>query len=185
MCVRVEQTAAAAAAAALYRACRVRRSRSPSRVHMSLRRRAHSLDRLSDAGGAYGDSPDATPDDMPEAVPIVSIPVPVRRTAAAVADGSLLSPAASISSVEQHRSSRVVVEDPVATLKDVFDGVPVSCGFNIELKYPVDENAAFADVHAAERNAYLDAILSVVFEQCGERRIVFSVRPLRVVPNDD
>ncbi|XP_070532631.1 glycerophosphocholine phosphodiesterase GPCPD1-like isoform X2 [Ptychodera flava] len=78
---------------------------------------------------------------------------------------------------DQHEDD---VEDfdvqPFPTLRQVFEKVPEHIGFNVEIKYPqlyitgVEEQQG---THI-EMNVFVDAILKVVLESAGARRVVFS-----------
>jgi glycerophosphoryl diester phosphodiesterase len=52
--------------------------------------------------------------------------------------------------------------------------VPTSVGFNIEIKYPFLVESEKERLDVAECNKFVDAILKVVFDHAGERKIVFS-----------
>lgn len=61
------------------------------------------------------------------------------------------------------------------TLEQLFQAVPSSCGFNVEVKYPVPQEVHMFGLSVAERGAYVDAILRVVERYaCQGRRIMFS-----------
>ncbi|ETV90552.1 hypothetical protein, variant 1 [Aphanomyces invadans] len=65
--------------------------------------------------------------------------------------------------------------DAFPTLRLALDHVPLYVGFNIEIKYPMElENRHLCALPAFELNAYVDAILDVVFECGRSRHIVFS-----------
>jgi len=66
------------------------------------------------------------------------------------------------------------LSDAYTTLAEVFDRVPVSCGFNIEVKYPSDEKMVEERLTWRSRNALVDATLDVVFRKAGARSIMFS-----------
>lgn len=67
------------------------------------------------------------------------------------------------------------VGDTLATLEDIFKGTPQHMGFDIELKYPNVSEAREQFVHLPDRNAFVDAVLDVVFAHIAdERRIFFS-----------
>eukprot|EP01117_Protostelium_nocturnum_P014483 TRINITY_DN5511_c0_g1_i1.p1 TRINITY_DN5511_c0_g1~~TRINITY_DN5511_c0_g1_i1.p1 ORF type:complete len:659 (+),score=270.40 TRINITY_DN5511_c0_g1_i1:117-2093(+) len=63
--------------------------------------------------------------------------------------------------------------DTFPTLEQVLRFVPKEVGFNIEIKYPEDEaREKYLDV--TERNEYINAILSVIFEWADGRKILIS-----------
>ncbi|KAL7632490.1 UNVERIFIED_CONTAM: hypothetical protein RMT77_017203 [Armadillidium vulgare] len=64
---------------------------------------------------------------------------------------------------------------PFPTLKQAFESVPLSCGFNIELKWTnrlVD--GSYELQHPFELNRFLDTILKIVLESSSPRKIIFS-----------
>jgi len=66
---------------------------------------------------------------------------------------------------------------PFPSLAQVFDEVPIETGFNMELKYPgLDVNGKFEDnlKDYIDANLFVDSILEIVFQKCGDREIVFS-----------
>ncbi|GAW18153.1 hypothetical protein ANO14919_076270 [Xylariales sp. No.14919] len=69
-----------------------------------------------------------------------------------------------------------VIQQPLATLKDLFDKVPKTVGFNIEIKYPRFHETVGAGVApvALELNLCVDTILEHVNLYGGDRPIVFS-----------
>lgn len=68
-----------------------------------------------------------------------------------------------------------VDSQPFPTLKRCFEAVDQHVGFNIEVKYPLqNEDGVYEETNFFGRNKYVDTILKTVFESAGERRIVFS-----------
>ncbi|KAF9407914.1 Glycerophosphocholine phosphodiesterase [Podila epigama] len=69
------------------------------------------------------------------------------------------------------------IQAPFATLKDTFETVPGNIGFNIEVKYPMLDEAEDADIplYSFEMNRFVDRILQEVYdhEQAG-RNVIFS-----------
>ncbi|CAG9531972.1 unnamed protein product [Cercopithifilaria johnstoni] len=64
---------------------------------------------------------------------------------------------------------------PFPTLVDALRQVDSSVGFNIEIKYPMmQKNGLHECENYFERNDYIDIILNDVFNNAGDRRIVFS-----------
>ncbi|KAJ8300997.1 hypothetical protein KUTeg_022516 [Tegillarca granosa] len=61
------------------------------------------------------------------------------------------------------------------SMKRCFEAVDQHVGFNIEVKYPLqNEDGVYEETNFFGRNKYVDTILKTVFESAGERRIVFS-----------
>eukprot|EP01133_Synstelium_polycarpum_P004303 gene4303-5026_t len=66
------------------------------------------------------------------------------------------------------------ISDSMTTLEETFKRVPEATGFNIEIKYPDIEKETELRLNNVSRNAYVDAILAVVFEHAGNRQVMFS-----------
>lgn len=65
--------------------------------------------------------------------------------------------------------------DYIPTLKDVFSKIDETVGFDIEIKYPLEEEKEFFGLSKLfERNFLVDEILNVVFENSNKRKIFFS-----------
>jgi len=64
--------------------------------------------------------------------------------------------------------------DHITTLAETFLVVPAGLGFNIEIKYPYEEECIMFSLSPIDKNTYLDRILEVVFEHAGDRPIIFS-----------
>ncbi len=63
----------------------------------------------------------------------------------------------------------------VPTLQEVLQHCPLWLGLNIEIKYPIEPDVEYLSYTPPfEINAYLDAILEVVFEFAGPRRIILT-----------
>jgi len=72
------------------------------------------------------------------------------------------------------RSFREIVRE-LPTLEEAFARLPSWLGINIEIKYPINPQVEWLGfLPEFELNAYIDAILRVVMQHAGERRIVFS-----------
>ncbi|KAI1300290.1 Glycerophosphoryl diester phosphodiesterase family-domain-containing protein [Xylaria venustula] len=69
-----------------------------------------------------------------------------------------------------------VIQQPLATLKDIFHKLPETVGFNIEFKYPRFHETAAANVApiGPELNLYVDTILEHVYLYGGDRPIILS-----------
>lgn len=59
------------------------------------------------------------------------------------------------------------LRDTYCTLAEAFQRVPSQCGFNIEVKYATINEQRMFGLRQAERNAFVDRILDVVFAGCG------------------
>ncbi|ORZ14419.1 Glycerophosphoryl diester phosphodiesterase family-domain-containing protein [Lobosporangium transversale] len=71
------------------------------------------------------------------------------------------------------------IQAPFATLKDTFETVPTNIGFNIEVKYPMLDEAEDANIplYAFEINRFVDRILKEVYDHDQthpNRNIIFS-----------
>ncbi|KAJ8115775.1 hypothetical protein ONZ43_g4592 [Nemania bipapillata] len=68
------------------------------------------------------------------------------------------------------------VQAPFATLEELFEKVPESVGFNIEMKYPMlmESEQHYMDTYAIELNSFCDTVLAKVYELAGGRHIIFS-----------
>lgn len=69
------------------------------------------------------------------------------------------------------------IQAPFATLEQTFKTLPPSIGFNIELKYPMlqETEEEEMDTTVIEMNAWVDAILKVVYDHVDSgRNIIFS-----------
>ncbi|ESO83899.1 hypothetical protein LOTGIDRAFT_132728 [Lottia gigantea] len=64
---------------------------------------------------------------------------------------------------------------PFPTLQQCFKGVDESLGFNIEIKYPLqDVEGVWEMTGFMDHNTYIDILLKDVFKGAGSRRIIFS-----------
>jgi glycerophosphodiester phosphodiesterase len=68
----------------------------------------------------------------------------------------------------------VSIKSPFATLKECLLKVPLSTGFNIEVKYPDALDSVTFGLNNAELNIFIDKILEVVFSYSSTRSIIFS-----------
>ncbi|KAF9579983.1 Glycerophosphocholine phosphodiesterase, partial [Lunasporangiospora selenospora] len=71
------------------------------------------------------------------------------------------------------------IRAPFATLKDTFETVPTNIGFNIEVKYPMLDEAEEANIplYSFEMNRFVDRILQEVYDHDKthpDRHIIFS-----------
>lgn len=71
-------------------------------------------------------------------------------------------------------AARAFLSDHVASLREVFRRTPPWLGFNIELKYPSSEEASAMSARFYSRSHFVDAVLRVVLEMAGGRRVIFS-----------
>lgn len=80
----------------------------------------------------------------------------------------------------RQNGDEVITDDSFLTLKSAFERVNSKVGFNIELKYPVEEEVADLGMSRglAEMNEFCDSILRVVFEandrHADRRAVIFS-----------
>jgi glycerophosphoryl diester phosphodiesterase len=65
-----------------------------------------------------------------------------------------------------------LTDNSFASLKQLFQEIPVDVGFNVEIKYP--DVLGFKECHAKERNQMVDLILNVIFENAGPRPLYIS-----------
>eukprot|EP01117_Protostelium_nocturnum_P011839 TRINITY_DN4316_c0_g1_i2.p1 TRINITY_DN4316_c0_g1~~TRINITY_DN4316_c0_g1_i2.p1 ORF type:complete len:1181 (+),score=436.13 TRINITY_DN4316_c0_g1_i2:73-3615(+) len=75
---------------------------------------------------------------------------------------------------ETSRDHEPHIHDPLPTLEECFRQLPISTGFNIEIKYPQPEQAETHGLKPFERNMFIDRILKTVFDHAGQRKIMFS-----------
>ncbi|EGG13932.1 hypothetical protein DFA_11693 [Cavenderia fasciculata] len=66
-----------------------------------------------------------------------------------------------------------VIHDRYSTFQDSFTFVPQDVGFMVEIKYPNIAMQNLRKFTAPERNEFVDIILNVVFNEAGDRKIVF------------
>ncbi|KAL2918168.1 Glycerophosphocholine phosphodiesterase [Polyrhizophydium stewartii] len=67
------------------------------------------------------------------------------------------------------------VQGPFPTLEEAFNSVPVSTGFNIEIKYPTVQEAEMLGLRHADINLFCDQVLDVVFDHAdSSRKLYFS-----------
>ncbi|KAG0269146.1 Glycerophosphocholine phosphodiesterase [Actinomortierella ambigua] len=76
-------------------------------------------------------------------------------------------------------NSAETIQAPFATLKDTFETVPAHTGFNIEVKYPMLDEAEEANIplYCHEMNLFVDRILQEVYDHDKthpDRKIIFS-----------
>ena len=75
-------------------------------------------------------------------------------------------------------SRGVHIQESFATLKDMFQKLPKSVGFNMEMKYPMlhESEAEEMDTYAVEINSFVDAVLTTVYDHLGPdgRDMIFS-----------
>ncbi|KAK3060743.1 hypothetical protein LTS18_007786 [Coniosporium uncinatum] len=68
------------------------------------------------------------------------------------------------------------IQAPFTTLEQMFRELPLTTGFNIEMKYPMlyEFEEIDLDTYAVELNSYVDTVLAQVYELGGKRNIIFS-----------
>ncbi|KAH7114248.1 glycerophosphodiester phosphodiesterase GDE1 [Dendryphion nanum] len=68
------------------------------------------------------------------------------------------------------------IQAPFTTLEEMFKQLPISAGFNIEMKYPMlhETEEHDMDQYAVELNSFVDTVLKMVYDKAGKRNIIFS-----------
>lgn len=68
------------------------------------------------------------------------------------------------------------IQEPFATLKDMFKKLPETVGFNIEMKYPMlhESEEEEMDTYAVELNSFVDTVLTTVYDMGQGRNMIFS-----------
>jgi len=68
------------------------------------------------------------------------------------------------------------IQAPFATLEEMFRCLPLSIGFNIEMKYPMlfETEDHDMDTYAVELNSFVDTVLTMVYSLSKGRDIIFS-----------
>ncbi|KAI5298869.1 Glycerophosphocholine phosphodiesterase [Ascosphaera atra] len=68
------------------------------------------------------------------------------------------------------------IQAPFATLEELFNKLPTSVGFNIELKYPMlhETEVEEMDMYAVELNSFVDTVLSKVYDLGQDRNMILS-----------
>ncbi|GKZ30627.1 glycerophosphocholine phosphodiesterase [Aspergillus brasiliensis] len=68
------------------------------------------------------------------------------------------------------------IQAPFATLAELFQKLPKSVGFNIELKYPMlhESEEEEMDTYAVELNSFVDTVLTKVYDMGQGRNMIFS-----------
>ncbi|KAL9110192.1 MAG: hypothetical protein Q9227_005253 [Pyrenula ochraceoflavens] len=68
------------------------------------------------------------------------------------------------------------IQEPFATLEEMFKKLPKSTGFNIEMKYPMlfESEDEGMDTYAVELNSFVDTVLKIVYDLGGGRDMIFS-----------
>ncbi|KAF9972975.1 Glycerophosphocholine phosphodiesterase [Actinomortierella ambigua] len=82
-------------------------------------------------------------------------------------------------SAKMKGNSAGTIQAPFATLKDTFETVPAHTGFNIEVKYPMLDEAEEANIplYCHEMNLFVDRVLQEVYDHDKthpDRKIIFS-----------
>jgi glycerophosphodiester phosphodiesterase len=86
-----------------------------------------------------------------------------------------MSPASPNDFAQELNQMRVFLSDKTFTsLRQAFRMTPSWLGFNIELKYPTDEEKIAMGTNFYSRNFFVDAVLSTVLEEFGQRNVIFS-----------
>jgi glycerophosphodiester phosphodiesterase len=73
-------------------------------------------------------------------------------------------------------NSRQFIQAPFTTLQEMFEKLPESTGFNIEMKYPMlhESEEHEMDTYAVELNSFVDTVLTKVYDLGKKRKIIFS-----------
>jgi glycerophosphodiester phosphodiesterase len=68
------------------------------------------------------------------------------------------------------------IQAPFATLEELFQKLPKSVGFNIEMKYPMlyESELEEMDPYAVELNSFVDTVLTKVYDLGKGRNMIFS-----------
>jgi glycerophosphodiester phosphodiesterase len=68
------------------------------------------------------------------------------------------------------------IQAPFTTLEEMFQKLPESIGFNIEMKYPMlfESEEHEMDTYAVELNSFVDSVLKMVYDLGKKRNIIFS-----------
>lgn len=68
------------------------------------------------------------------------------------------------------------IQEPFATLQDMFKKLPKTVGFNIEMKYPMlyESEEEEMDTYAVELNSFVDTVLTTVYDMGQGRNMIFS-----------
>ncbi|KAL6704796.1 Glycerophosphocholine phosphodiesterase [Coniothyrium glycines] len=68
------------------------------------------------------------------------------------------------------------IQSSFTTLERMFNELPESVGFNIEMKYPMlhESEEEEMDQYAVELNSFVDTVLQKVYDKMGERNVIFS-----------
>ena len=68
------------------------------------------------------------------------------------------------------------IQAPFTTLEEMFQKLPESIGFNIEMKYPMlhESEEEEMDTYAVELNSFVDTVLTKVYDLGKKRNIIFS-----------
>jgi glycerophosphodiester phosphodiesterase len=68
------------------------------------------------------------------------------------------------------------IQSSFTTLEQMFNELPESVGFNIEMKYPMlhESEEEEMDQYAVELNSFVDTVLQKVYDMMGKRNVIFS-----------
>jgi glycerophosphodiester phosphodiesterase len=68
------------------------------------------------------------------------------------------------------------IQAPFTTLEEMFNKLPETVGFNVEMKYPMlhESEVQEMDTYAVEMNSFVDSILEKVYDNGKKRNIIFS-----------
>lgn len=73
-------------------------------------------------------------------------------------------------------NSKKFIQAPFTTLEEMFNQLPESVGFNIEMKYPMlfESEEHEMDTYAVELNSFCDTVLTKVYDLQKTRNVIFS-----------
>jgi glycerophosphodiester phosphodiesterase len=68
------------------------------------------------------------------------------------------------------------IQSSFTTLEKMFDELPETVGFNVEMKYPMlhESEEEEMDLYAVELNSFVDTVLHKVYDKMGKRNTIFS-----------
>jgi glycerophosphodiester phosphodiesterase len=68
------------------------------------------------------------------------------------------------------------IQSSFTTLEKMFNEIPETVGFNVEMKYPMlyESEEEEMDQYAVELNSFVDTVLQKVYDKMGKRNIMFS-----------
>jgi len=89
-------------------------------------------------------------------------------------DRQKLTRSKSMEDIDVKSPQSLLIHDAYPTFQQVIEQVPETVGFDVEIKYPMQDEMSQFDLHAIDRNTYVDTILWTLFEHARGRKIIFS-----------